>query len=166
MYHYNVPMATLLSNPLWIGIAVLGAIAIIQSAFVFIMWRKLRKFLVNVDSNSITDSLKSVSGDLRDLKSFRGELENYLAGVEKRLRKGIRSVHTVRFNPWHGSGDGGNQSFATAFMNEEGDGFVMSSLYSRERVSIYGKPLKKHGSEHELSTEEKQAVEEAKKGLK
>jgi uncharacterized protein DUF4446 len=166
IYHYNDRMTTLLNNPLFIGLIVLALISIIQFILIFTMWRKLRKFLVNVDSKSITDSLTSVSEDLGHLKSFRTELEEYLAGVEKRLRTGIRSVRTVRFNPWQGSGDGGNQSFATAFMNEEGDGFLLSSLYSRERVSVYGKPLKKHSSEHELSTEEKQAVDEAKKGLK
>ena len=159
-------MPTILSNPLVVSIIVLGLIAIIQFILIFTMWGKLRRFLVNVDSKSITDSLSSVSGDLGDLKGFRTELEQYLANVEKRLRKSVQSVSTVRFNPWHGSGDGGNQSFATAFMNEDGDGFLLSSLYSRERVSIYGKPLKKHSSEHELSTEEKQAVEDAKKGLK
>ena len=51
-------------------------------------------------------------------------------------------------------------------MNEDGDGFLLSSLYSRERMSIYGKPLKNHASAHELSDEEQQAVEEAKRGLK
>jgi hypothetical protein len=155
-----------ITNPLVIGIIILGIIAIVELALIIVLWRKMSRFLVDADADSITDSLASVSGDLNTLKAFRTDLEEYLAGVEKRLRKSVRSVHTIRFNPWKGSGDGGNQSFATAFMNEEGDGVVLSSLYSRERVSIYGKPLKKHGSEHELSEEEAQAVEEAKKGLR
>ncbi len=159
-------MNIILSNPLLLGLIALGLIVIAQAVFIGIMWRKMGKFLINVDSHNIADSLSSVSGDLGDLKAFRTELEDYLANVEKRLRTGIRAVHTVRFNPWHGGGEGGNQSFATAFMNEEGDGFLLSSLYSRERMSIYGKPLKKHSSEHELSSEEKEAVEEAKKALK
>ncbi|MDB5238702.1 MAG: hypothetical protein JWO00_37 [Candidatus Parcubacteria bacterium] len=159
-------MNTLLTNPLFDGIIVLALVSVIQFILIFTMWRKMGRFLVDIDSKSITDSLASVSGDLGDLKAFRTELEDYLSTVEKRVRKGIRSVHTVRFNPWQGSGDGGNQSFATAFMNEEGDGILISSLYSRERVSVFGKPLKKHASEHELSAEEKQAVEEARKGLK
>ena len=155
----------LTSNPLLIGLIALSIVTLVLAAIVISMWLKLRKFLIGIDSKNIADSLNSVSGDLSDLKSFRGDVEGYLRGVEKRLRKSVRSVQTVRFNPWHGSGDGGNQSFATAFMNEEGDGVVISSLYSRERVSVFGKALKKHGSEHELSTEEAKAVEEAKNSL-
>lgn len=155
----------ILSNPLMIVVIVLSIAVIILLALVIGMRMRLKKFLVGLDAASVGDSLTSVSSDLQDLKSFRGELEKYLSTVEKRLRKSVQSVHTVRFNPWHGSGDGGNQSFATAFMNEEGDGVLISSLFSRDHVSIFGKPLKKHASEHELSNEEKQAIEEAKKGL-
>jgi hypothetical protein len=145
---------------------ILGIAVIVLIFMVLSLNRKLKKFLIGVDSKNITDSLASVSSDLGELKSFRTELEKYLVEVEQRLRKSIRSVHTIRFNPWHGTGEGGSQSFATAFMNEDGDGVVISSLYSRDHVSVFGKPLKKRSSPHELSTEEKQAVDEASAGLK
>ena len=158
-------VTTLTSNiPLIIDI-ILGIAVVALIVMVVSLNRKLKKFLVGVDSKNITDSLSSVSSDLGELKSFRDELEKYLTGVEKRLRKSVQSVHTIRFNPWHGTGEGGSQSFATAFMNQDGDGVVISSLYSRDHVSVFGKPLKKHGSAHELSDEEKKAVEEAAQNL-
>ena len=126
----------------------------------------MKKFLIDVDSKNIADSLTKVADNMKELQKFSSEMETYLTGVEKRLRKSVQSVHTVRFNPFHGTGGGGNQSFATAFLNEEGDGVVISSLYSREHVSIYSKPVKRYSSEHELSTEEKESVEKAKIGLK
>ncbi len=162
---YNVAM-NISPDQLFIAVIVLATLAIALVIVVIILWLKMKRFLVSADAHNIGDSLQAVSGDLSDLKSFRGEMESYLGTVEKRLRKSVQSVHTVRFNPWQGTGEGGAQSFATAFMNEEGDGVVLSSLYSRDHVSVFGKPLKKHGSQHELSTEEKQAVDEAKKGLK
>jgi len=158
-------LQSLLADPVMITLAILSVAVIILLILVIVMWTKLRSFLVGTDSKHIGDSLTSVSGDLGELKSFRDELEKYLTTVEKRLRKSVQSVHTVRFNPWQGNGEGGAQSFATAFLDQDGDGVVISSLYARDHVSIFGKPLKKHGSEHELSTEEKKAVEEAKKGL-
>lgn len=145
---------------------ILGIAVIVLIVMVVSLNSKLKKFLIGIDSQNISDSLDSVSSDLKDLKSFREELESYLGGVEKRLRKSVQSVHTIRFNPWHGTGEGGSQSFATAFMNEEGDGVVISTLYSRDHVSVFGKPLKKMGSTHELSEEEKKAVDEAVQGLK
>ncbi|MDE2188580.1 MAG: DUF4446 family protein, partial [Patescibacteria group bacterium] len=42
----------------------------------------------------------------------------------------------------------------------------ISSLYSRDHVSVFGKPIKKHASEYELSEEEKEAIKEAKNKLK
>ena len=130
------------------------------------MHMKLKKFLVGIDSKHIGDSLTHVSADVQDLQLFRNELESYLTGVERRLKKSLQSVHTVRFNPFKGTGGGSNQSFSTTFINEEGDGVIISSLYSREHVSVFSKPIKKHSSEFELSDEEKESLENAKKGLK
>lgn len=158
-------MEAILNDPFAITIVILSIAVLVLLGLVISMHLKLRRFLVGIDSNNVGDSLDSLRGELNDLKSFRFEMENYLTKVEKRLRKTLKSVHTVRFNPWHGSGEGGNQSFATAFMNEDGDGVLISSLYSRDHVSVFGKPLKGGSSLHELSDEEKKAVEEARKGL-
>jgi len=70
-------------------------------------------------------------------------------------------VETIRFNPFKGNGSGGNQSFSTAFVNEEGDGVVISSLYSREHISVFAKPIKKMSSEYEMTKEEKDSLEKA-----
>lgn len=159
-------MTTLSTNPLLIGFIALAIATLGLLALVIWMWLRQRRFLIGLDAHNIEHSLNNVASDLGEMKAFREEMEAYLSSVEKRLRKSVQSVHTVRFNPWQGQGNGGDQSFATAFMNEEGDGVLISSLYSREHVSIFGKPIKKHSSEHELSEEERRAMEEAKKGLK
>ena len=158
-------MQSILTNPSWIAIISLSVISVVLLVVVIMMHFRLKKFLVGIDSKHIGDSLTSVSSDLTDLQNFKTELELYLATVEKRLKKSVQSVHTVRFNPFKGNGGGGNQSFATAFLTEDGDGVVVSSLYSREHVSIFSKPVKKHGSEYELSDEEREALEKAKEGL-
>ena len=58
---------------------------------------------------------------------------------------------------------GGKQSFATAILSEDGNGVVISSMYSRERVNVYAKPINNFSSEYELSKEEVQAIKEASK---
>jgi len=47
-------------------------------------------------------------------------------------------------------------------LNEVGDGVVLSSLYSRERMSVFAKPVKAGKSEFELSDEEKEVLARAK----
>ena len=158
-------MTSLLENPLTIVVALLFITTIVLLVLVISMHRKLKSFLVNIESRHIADSLLSVSTDLQNLQSFKTEIETYLSGVEKRLRKSIKSVHTIRFNPFKGTGGGSNQSFATTLITEEGDGVILSSLYSREHVSVFAKPIKKHTTEHELSEEEVESLENAKKGL-
>lgn len=159
-------MQSILSSPTWIAIIILAVISVVLMILVIIMYMKLRKFLVGIDSKHIGDSLTSVSYDLNDIQKFRKELEAYLATVEKRLKKSVQSIYTVRFNPFKGNGGGGNQSFATAFLTEDGNGVVVSSLYSRDHVSVFSKPVKDNGSEYELSEEEREALEKAKVGLK
>jgi len=85
--------------------------------------------------------------------------------VEKRLNQSVRGVGTVRFNPFRGTGDGGNQSFASAFIDEKGDGVVFSTLYSRERMSVFAKPLTGGKSEYELTGEERRAIQKAREQM-
>jgi hypothetical protein len=158
-------MNSLLTNPLLLGFVILTIATLILFGLVIWMYIKLRRFLIVVDAHNISDSLNHVSNNLAELQSFRTDMEKYLTDVEKRLRKSVQSVHTVRFNPFKGTGGGGNQSFATTLINEEGDGVIISSLYSRDHVSVFSKPLKKHVSEYELSEEERESLENAKKGL-
>ena len=47
-------------------------------------------------------------------------------------------------------------------VNEDGDGVVFSSLYSRERMSVFAKPIKNGKSEYELTSEEKNVLDKAK----
>lgn len=134
--------------------------------YIFHLNKKLDKFLIGSSSSNLDDSISSINASLEDFKKFRSEMEAYLTTVEKRLRKSVQAVNTVRFNPFKGTGSGSNQSFSTAFLNEEKDGVVISSLYSREHISIYSKPIKGGNSEYEMSDEEKESLENAKNSLK
>ena len=97
---------------------------------------------------------------MADLNKLQDKINNHLVIVDTRLNKTIRSVETVRFNPFLDAGS--NQSFAISFLNDEGNGVVMSSLYARDRMSIFAKPITNGKSDFELSTEEKEVLEKSK----
>jgi predicted PurR-regulated permease PerM len=147
-------------------IIILVIIVLVLIALIVNLNNKLKKFLIGSSSKNLDDSLTSMNDSIKELEKFRTELEKYLTTVEKRIKKSVQAVQTVRFNPFKGNGSGGNQSFATAFLNEDSNGVVISSLYSREHVSVYSKPIKNGVSEYELSEEEKQAISEARKIVK
>lgn len=146
-------------------IGALALLVLVLVVDVFCLRRKIRKLLRGGKNENIGDILKSLDKDFHDLGDFRSEMQKYLINLEKRVKRSTQVVETVRFNAFSGDGVGGYQSFATALMNEEGDGAVISSLYSRERVSVFAKPIVKFVSEIELSDEEKQVVAKAKAKL-
>ena len=84
--------------------------------------------------------------------------------AEGRLRGSVQGIGVVRFNPFV-SGQGGNQSFAAAFLDERGNGVVFSTLYSRDRVGVYAKPVENGASSFELTGEEKEAITKAKESV-
>ena len=126
---------------------------------------RLRKLLRGNSANTIEESIAQIEGDLRTLKLFKKDMAKYLENVEKRVGQSIQGVATVRFNPFRGNGEGGHQSFATSLISEKGNGVVISSLYSRDHVSIFSKPLKEFKSEFELTSEEKESLSKAQEML-
>ena len=126
---------------------------------------KFRK-LLGGKNQSLGNAIADIRKDLTEMMKYRDDSEKYLETVEKRIRKSITGVDTIRFNPFKGDGSGGNQSFSAAFVNEEGDGVVISSLYSRERVSVFAKPIKKLSSEYEMTAEEKESLRKAKEATR
>lgn len=118
--------------------------------------------LLGKGNASLGGAISEIRKEMSANAKYRDSSEKYLESVERRLRKSITGVETIRFNPFKGNGSGGNQSFSTAFVNEEGDGVVISSLYSREHVSIFAKPIKKSSSEYEMTGEEKESLQKAK----
>lgn len=150
-------------------IYLIGATAlIILILFIWIIWlqNKLGKLLIG-KSKTLDESFDVLNKEIADLKKFRQVAENTFKNNEVRLKKTIAGVETVRFNPFKGDGSGGNQSFATAFLNEEKNGVVISSLYSRERMSVFSKPIKNLVSEQgELTNEEKEALNKASEAIK
>ena len=146
----------------------IGAMAlIIIILFIWIIWlqNKLGKLLIGKSKN-LDDSFASLNKEIIELKSFRTAAENTFKNNDARLKKTISGVETIRFNPFKGDGSGGNQSFATAFLNEEKNGVIISSMYGRERMSIFAKPVKNLVSEYELTAEEKEAMNKAKDSIK
>ncbi len=126
---------------------------------------KIHRLLIGKNARSLEDSIVEAHTKLEELDTFKKDSISYFKNVELRLRRSIQAVETIRFNPFKGTGDGGSQSFSTTLVDEHGDGLVMSSLYSRDRISMFAKPLGAFKSEYELTDEEKGIVEEAKKHL-
>lgn len=126
---------------------------------VVLLQKRITALTRGKDAKSLEETIRSVITDIKKLEGDFGYHDNQIAVLEQKAAKSIQGLGTIRFNPFKNGG--GNQSFATAFVNEHGDGVIISTLYGRERVSLFAKPLIAWKSEFELTPEEETALRTA-----
>lgn len=126
---------------------------------------KIKRLTRGEKGGTIEDALKSIDRDIRNFHSFRTDVENYLKKVEHRLSHSIQGLRNINFKAFSGLDSGGHQSFAVAFLNEKGDGVILSTLHSRDRVNVFAKEIKKFNSVISLTKEEQEALEQAKEEM-
>jgi hypothetical protein len=85
------------------------------------------------------------------------ELETVHSELRQALLRTVQRVGLVRFNPF--SDTGGDQSFSIALLDGEGDGLVISSLFSRSETRVFAKPIQGGQSKYNLTEEEQQAIQ-------
>lgn len=81
------------------------------------------------------------------------------AVLERDLKRAFSRVGLVRYNPFEDTG--GNQSFALALLDEHGDGFVVSSLHTRNQTRLYAKGVRGGRPDASASAEEEEALRAA-----
>jgi hypothetical protein len=98
------------------------------------------------------DRVTAVGHDLDDLAARTVVLE-------RDLRRTFSRVGLVRYNPFEETG--GNQSFALALLDADGNGWVLSSLHARTGTRVYAKAVTRGRSDTALSDEESEAIRSA-----
>jgi hypothetical protein len=100
----------------------------------------------------MTGGGSSVSGTAPDLS----ELRSRIAALESAATDALQSVGFVRFNAFPDVGS--ELSYALAVVDGHGNGFVVSSIYSREEVRTYAKSVRQFAADKEMSAEEREAL--------
>lgn len=153
-------MITRLDNVLFLAFFVLVGIAILVGAgWIFATEKRLKRFFVGKKAKDLEDTMMALEENIKVLQKSKEKTEKEIIEINGKLRKSVRGLETIRFNPFPDQGS--NQSFAMGILNEDGDGVVLSSLYSREKMSIFAKPIKNKKSEYELTNEEKEVLNKA-----
>jgi hypothetical protein len=92
-----------------------------------------------------------------------GALQSRVYALEAAAAHTLQRVGFVRFNAF--ADVGSELSYALAVVDAEGNGFLVSSIYSREEVRTYAKAIRKFAADKELSEEEQRAIEQTRAGL-
>jgi len=135
---------------------VLLLLAAIQARRIGRLGRRLDGLTRGVDGRSLETVLDAHLGKVFAVARDLDELAARSAVLEANARRAFQRVGLVRYNPFEDTG--GNQSFAVAVLDANGDGFVLSSLHARGGTRIFAKSLAGGGAEATLSAEEAEAV--------
>jgi hypothetical protein len=92
----------------------------------------------------------------RELAALNARIE----ALEKVAQSETPRIGFLRYNAFDDVGS--DQSYALALLTRDGDGVVLSSIYSREETRTYGKAVQNFQTPQEASAEERSAIAQAK----
>jgi hypothetical protein len=98
------------------------------------------------------DEVGLLRSDVRSLRRFADELRELARGA-------VSKVATIRYDAFDDMG--GHLSFSVALLDERGDGLVVTAINGRTDTRIYAKPIAGFTSRHNLSREERGAIDRA-----
>ncbi len=148
----NVEIVVLVIAGLWL--LGLTAAFFLQVKF----FNRLTKGTKKAELNKLLEKILSVQeGNDKAIKSLEKELER----IEKEGQLHVQKVGLIRFNPFKEIG--GDHSFSVAILDAKDTGIIVTGLHTRDRTRVYAKNVVNGKSEIELSTEEKKALESARK---
>ncbi len=147
-------------------VAVLIAAVVALAVTAIVLWRRLSSLdrrLADLtsagDGSSLESALHATLDRVATLSSGVDALGSRTRALEAAQRTAIQRTGLVRYNPFDDTG--GNQSFALALLDADGDGVVVSSLHARQNTRVYAKAVAGGHAEAALSDEEAEALHEA-----
>lgn len=138
---------------------ILAGAIIILLIWIGLLEHRLKKFFAGTKAKNLEEVMTTLGSQVSELRDLQSKINTHLITIDSRLDTSIRKIETIRFNPFLDAG--GNQSFAIALLNDKGNGVILSSLYARDRMSIFAKPILNGKSEFELSIEEKEVLKKS-----
>jgi hypothetical protein len=150
-----MPISTLAG--LVFGIAVLS----IGLYHVTIVGPRIRSILATLKGGG-GDDVESLALLRAAQAAFAKRTDDRLDELERVLQHEVHRVGFLRYNSF--SDVGSDLSFTLALVNADGDGVVVTSIYSREETRTYGKSVRKFVPQQGASKEEQSAIAMARTG--
>lgn len=133
---------------------VLGIISLIWNAG---NQRRVNRLLPKHARGTLEETVAEILVQAQRWQGLEETWEDRLSRIERQQGVTVSRVGLVRFNPFEDTG--ADLSFSLALLNDGGDGIVLTSLWGRDEVRVYAKPVTSHKSAYALSNEEKQAMD-------
>lgn len=122
---------------------------------------KYNKFMNGLSGVNIEKVLEDCIDKVNFVIDKNREIEFNINEIERNMYYCLQKVGVVRYNAFDNVGS--DLSFSIALMDNNDDGLVISSLYTRDSSSTYAKPVAGGKSRYALSAEEIKAIDIARK---
>jgi hypothetical protein len=126
---------------------------------------RFNRLVKTAHKDNIESALVEIYSYLEKNHKQNIEITNHLKILDKKIHTTPRGLGLVMFKAFDGMKSGGTNSFSLALLNEKGDGAILSTLHSRERVNVYSKEIKAFKSAVLLTEEEQEALTKAQNSL-
>lgn len=111
------------------------------------------------DGDDVVSALSRHAGELVRLREDVAVVNTNTEHLRELLRTTVSRVAVVRYDAFEDMG--GALSFSAALLDESGTGLVVTAINGRTETRSYAKPIIDARSEHNLSREELEAVDNA-----
>lgn len=126
--------------------------------------KRYKQFMqVGFDGKNLDQLIEACILKTHDAMDKSMEIQKTLNHIEANMQRSIQKVGIVRYSAFENVG--GDQSFSVALLDTLDNGFVMSTLYTRENSNVYVKAVIGGQSKFSLTAEEIQAIDRAQKSF-
>lgn len=144
-------------------VAGVALVAFLVSIILAFRVRKIRReYMVLRGDGGEIDLLRAVGRTRKQLDLLDQRVTSVASAQEEAAaarRFALQKFHMVRYDAFEDMG--GRLSFSAALLDDHGDGVVITSINGRTETRTYAKPISNLDSEHNLSEEERAAIEGA-----
>lgn len=162
-------MPELSDDQVTLALAIVAGVALlclVVTTFLGLRLKKVRKQYALLRSDGDPKDIFSiVNRSLKEIDAAESRIDAVTEALEEQVALGrfaIQRFGLVRYDAFQEMG--GQVSFSAAFLNDHGDGIVITSINGRTETRTYAKPVKNLSSSHNLSGEEQEAIATASSG--
>jgi hypothetical protein len=152
-----------------LALAIVAGVALLS--FLVTIWsvlrlRKIRnQYSLLRGQGEPRDIIATVNDSLKKVGAIDRRIDGVVVALEEQAAAGrfaFQRFGLVRYDAF--SEMGGQLSFSAAFLDDHGDGLIITSINGRTESRTYAKLIKGLASEHNLSDEEREAIAAATRG--
>ena len=144
-------------------ILIVAVIAIFISVAALIqVWRltvRIQQSLGGSTATRLEKQLREYHAKNKEIQTDFNQMTEEYQKIRSIGALSLQKISLVRFNPF---GDvGGDQSFSLALLDGHDSGLILTSIHGRGGARVYAKSIDLGKSKHQLSAEEKKALNQA-----